>query len=460
MSYSYERQRRRTYGASTRRTAWGYWLPLAVTVTIATVGLVAWVWNERKDDDDDDLAYHPPGQAGPPPPGPGYTNAPPSGYGPPPSGYSGPPPGSQGPPPGFEGPPPAQAPFAPGSDGRGAEEQSIAARMSGALRRTPSPQQIFDGARRNVVAGVTAAGAAVGGALSSITEEGKGGYEDHSRWSEEAESQQGEPSRKGPELRDLEGSTSSRQTTQSTIKASAKRKSVAIVVSAETDYEHSEDAEYHQEHAVSICSAELGQCYADNGQSILSHLPEHVDPDTRIFVLIYCPDLKQHPLANRQSGQPDVSLASSYSNIGHEDAQSQGEKSPVLESSGERSHMFSTLYTQAKALVNKETEIMPFTTPTGYIPILKHLAPDTVYLQETLSLSGDAIAQTKDWIGRDLVLVVGESGHGGLVDSEDEHEEKEKWWHHDPRIGLGKGVEIVDGLRVGEDWRRRIGGHD
>ena len=246
MSYSYERQRRQTYGSRTRRTAWGYWLPLAVTVTVATAGLVAWVWNERRDDDDDDLAYHPPGQPGPPP-GPGYTNVPPqSGYG------NRPPPGFQGPPPGFEGPPPAQVPFAPGPDGRGAEEQSIASRMSGALRRTPSPQQIFDGARRNVVAGVTAAGAAVGGALSSITEEGKGGYEDHSRWSEEADSQHGEPSRKGPELRDLEGSTSSRQTTQSTIKASGKRKTVAIVVSAETDYEHSVDAEYHQEHAVGI----------------------------------------------------------------------------------------------------------------------------------------------------------------------------------------------------------------
>ena len=122
--------------------------------------------------------------------------------------------------------------------------------------------------------------------------------------------------------------------------------------------------------------------------------------------------------------------------------------------------MFNTLYTQAQALVNKETEIMPFNSPTGFIPILKHLAPETVYLQETLSGGGDAIAQIKDWIGHDIVLVVGESGQGGLVDSEDEHEDKEKWWQNDPRIGLGKGVEIVDGLHVGEDWRRRIGGLD
>ena len=129
--------------------------------------------------------------------------------------------------------------------------------MSGALRRTPSPQQIFDGARRNVVAGVSAAGAAVGGALSSIREDDRAGFEDHSRWSEEADSQNGKQAdRKGPELRDTESSTTvtARQTAQSGTKPSGKRRTVAIVVSAETDYEHSEDAGYHQEDAVSRVS--------------------------------------------------------------------------------------------------------------------------------------------------------------------------------------------------------------
>ena len=251
MSYSYERQRRTTYGASTRRTAWGYWIPLAVTVTVATAGLVAWIWKERSEDEED----HSP----PAPPPSNYDNVPPpSGYFSPPQGYSGPPQ------PGFQGPP-DQPPYAPESQGQPpyardpsgsqAEDESIVARMSGALRRTPSPQQIFDGARRNVVAGVTAAGAAVGGALSSITEEDKVGFEDHSRWSEEAESQNGAmAARKGPEMRDLESSSSrtSRQATQSGAKAGGKRKTVAIVVSAETDYEHSDDAGYHQEHAVSL----------------------------------------------------------------------------------------------------------------------------------------------------------------------------------------------------------------
>ncbi len=249
MSYSYERQRRTTYGASTRRTAWGYWIPLAVTVTVATAGLVAWIWKERNDEEDGDL---PPGSEGPP----GYGNAPPpSGYSPPPQNYpNAPPPGFQGPPgqssyaPGQQGEPL----YMPGSFGPPAEDASIVARMSGALRRTPSPQQIFDGAKKNVVAGVAAAGAAVGGALSSITEEDKAGYEDHSRWSEEADSQIGGPAGgKGPDA-ESSGSVTARQAARSDVKAGAKRRTVAIVVSAETDYEHSDGAGYHQENGVSV----------------------------------------------------------------------------------------------------------------------------------------------------------------------------------------------------------------
>ncbi len=255
MSYSYERrQRRQTYGATGQRTAWGYWIPLAVTVTIATAGLAAWIWSERKDDEDD----YPPGS-----PPPGYGNAPASNYGPPgpstgpdsmpPGQYGPPPPGfPSAPPSSFGGPPPGQPPYAPGlgPDNRGVEEESMVSRMSGALRRTPSPQQIIDGASRRVVAGVAAAGAAVGGALTSITEEDKKDYEDHSRWSEEADSQNG-ASRKGPELRDAEASKVVSRAQASTTGAS-KKKTVAIVISAETDYEHAEDATYHSEHAVCL----------------------------------------------------------------------------------------------------------------------------------------------------------------------------------------------------------------
>ena len=224
MSYSYdryERQRRSTYGASTRRSAFGYWVPLAVTITVATVGIAAWIWSERRENEDDedydrvDSDRH---DEGPPPPS----------YGGPSGGLGQ---SSYRP---DTGPGPAYPP---------AEDQSMLARMSGAIRRTPSPQQIFDNASRRVVAGVTAAGAAVGGALSSITEEDKKDFEDHSRWSEEAETRAVEAKRPAK-----------------TTKESTKRKTVAVVLSAVEDYNsHDENASYHQEHAVGILPCALTQ---------------------------------------------------------------------------------------------------------------------------------------------------------------------------------------------------------
>lgn len=200
-----------------------------------------------------------------------------------------------------------------------------------------------------------------------------------------------------------------------------------------------------------------------------------MDANSRVFVLIYAPDLKQHPLdASAQAARPPASITSSYSNIGHEETQSHGEDNerplslmdpdpiPVLS----QSKMFQRLYKQAQILVDNDTMIMPFTTDNGHVPLLRHLAPEIVYIQETLSgQRGDVITNISSWV-RQVVLVVGdESGHGGLVDSEDERGQfgehaRERWWQDDPRIGLGKGVEVVEGLRVGEDWRRRVGGQD
>ena len=248
----YERRRRQFNPPSSRsQNSWGHWLPLAITVTVAAGGLAAWIWKERKENEEDDYPPGPPG-SGPPPSGyyPG-PQGPPSTQGPPPTSYQGSPPSNM--PGGFSDPASGQAPFGAPPEQREIEDASIVGRMSGALRRTPSPQQIFDGASKKVVAGVSAAGAAVTGALSSITEEDRRGYEDHRSWSEEADSQSGgktsRTSRRGPELIDNEGSALSK-TSQATVKAGGKRKSVAVVVSAVTDYEHDDDAGYHQEHAV------------------------------------------------------------------------------------------------------------------------------------------------------------------------------------------------------------------
>ncbi|KAL8869435.1 MAG: hypothetical protein Q9198_007887 [Flavoplaca austrocitrina] len=422
MSYSYDRyesSRRRTSAAS--RSALGYWIPLAVTVTVATAGLAAWIWSERKDHDDDD--YYDDRKRG------------------------------TRPPPDDQELGPGGVPYQPGNAGPQMQDDSFVGRVQGAIRRTPSPQQIFDGASRRVVAGVTAAGAAVGGALSAIKEEDRRDFEDHSRWSEEAETRATTATASAPhDLRAIEATMSVGPTQSSASKGAKKRKTVAVVVSADTGHhDPGEEVSYIQEHA-----------------SILSHLPAHIDADTRVFVLIYAPDLMQHPLSSIQS-QPSGSMASSYSNIGAEEAHEAEEPFRSVERremSASRSKMFDSLYREAQSMVDNDTMIMPFTTATGHVHLLRHLAPEIVYLQETLSgAGGDALSQISNWVGR-IVLVVGDdSGHGGLVDSEDErghpsHEARDKWWQDDPRIGLGKGIEVVDGLRLGDDWRRRVGGHD
>lgn len=155
------------FSSTGRRTALGYWLPLALTVGVAAVSLATWVWSERRDGEDDDDYYedreHHKRRDENVPGGfqPGAENSQPE------SGY-------------------AKATGA--HDGAHPEDASVISRVQGALRRTPSPQQLFDGASRRVAAGVAAAGAVVGGALTAIREEGPNDFEDHSRWTEEANS--------------------------------------------------------------------------------------------------------------------------------------------------------------------------------------------------------------------------------------------------------------------------------
>lgn len=183
----------------------GYWIPLAVTVGIATISVAAWIWSERQENEDDDEARDYPDDFNQPPP-PGYEG----------------------------GPPGADFARSAGGDAR-QEDSSVIARMQGALRRTPSPQQFFDGASRKVAAGMAAAGAMVGGALSSITEE-RGDFEDHSRWSEEA---------------DLRARGGAVVTPRSGFSTSTKaKKTVALVVSSVAPSDDPEDITL-SEHAVS-----------------------------------------------------------------------------------------------------------------------------------------------------------------------------------------------------------------
>jgi hypothetical protein len=282
MSYSYERvdQRRRPLGPAGGRSAFGYWIPLALTVTAATVGLVAWVWSERGDDDETGppnesqegkIPGAPPGyppnaqpgdpsnQAGPPsgsyttgPPPESYQTGPPTGSyqtGPPPASYqTGPQPGPypEGP---YQAGPSGEFARNTGDNAGGYADGGVMARVSGALRRTPSPQQIFDGASKKVVAGMAVAGAAVGGALSSIREDDKEDYADHSRWSQEEGNSESIPGGKGGARSTASGSTATTARRSSSpsarYHANVKRKTVGIVVSAETSYIGSQDDDEH-----------------------------------------------------------------------------------------------------------------------------------------------------------------------------------------------------------------------
>jgi hypothetical protein len=175
----------------------------------------------------------------------------------------------------------------------------------------------------------------------------------------------------------------------------------------------------------------------------------------------------------RSSSHATTSVASSFSNIGHEEAGASGELPGTDMSSLEprptddldsTSPLFKTLYTQAQAIVDKETMIMPFSTATGHIHLLRHLSPDIVYIQESLSgRDGEAVQQISGWVRQVVVVVGDEGGRGGLIDSEDESalaDRGEKWWQREGVTGIGKRIDVVDGLRTGDDWRRRVSGHD
>lgn len=81
---------------------------------------------------------------------------------------------------------------------------------------------------------------------------------------------------------------------------------------------------------------------------------------------------------------------------------------------------------------------------------------------------GENVALLRDWVSQIVVVVGGEGGGlGGLIDTEDESDSKgkkakreEKWWQSSEMVGLGKRVEVVEGVRMAEDFERRVMGRD
>ncbi|MBE7182684.1 MAG: hypothetical protein INR71_16005, partial [Terriglobus roseus] len=495
MSYQYtvtERRRRTTtnsYGASSNRTTFGYWVPLVLTVGAAAVGVAAWIWSERREDEDESEAEHYPGGVPPPgyasmsggmPPGPGpmgMQNAPsgPGVPGPPQAGgfqdggypaYGPPPPG------GFQGGPPP-----PGARGEWEstdmysasrstnvqtnvqttqeQDSGLVARMSNALgiNRTASPAgQSFGWAGQQVAAGFAAAGAMVGGALNTLRDGDQGEYRDHERWSEEADQQ--EEVKQGIRRRGTADEYFSGQVDipPQVMKYKGKRRTVAIVVSAVEEGPTDMGLGHHAVSLPPLRSSQAKKRQKLTGiQSILAHLPEHVNPaTTRVFVLIYSPDLKAHPLstgppsASAKPARSSQSMASSFSNISATDAQHTPAQTPGEFPSGDgnpdndegrsgiladvdpaplddASGLFKTLYNQAQTLVERESMIIPFTSSQGHRNILKSLSPEVVYVQESLCGSdGEVVADIGGWVRQVVVVIGDEGGAGGLIDTDDE----------------------------------------
>jgi hypothetical protein len=179
--------------------------------------------------------------------------------------------------------------------------------------------------------------------------------------------------------------------------------------------------------------------------------------------MIYAPGLKHAP--NHGNGsQPTPSVTSSYSNIAPEEAADDLDIPDASRHASEpegATPLFNTLYTQAQAIVDKKNTIMPFSTATGYVHLVRHISPEIVYVQESLTgKDGEPVHHISRWV-RQVVVVVGD--RGGLIDSEDESalaDHGEKWWQKEGTTGIGKRIDVVDELRIGDDWRRRVSGHD
>lgn len=175
-------------------------------------------------------------------------------------------------------------------------------------------------------------------------------------------------------------------------------------------------------------------------------------------------------------------MASSFSNISqteaHTPAQTPGEFSEGDDNAGmlssvdpnpidEAPSLYKTLHNQAQSLVEKDTMILPFTSRSGHKHILKSLAPELVYIQESLCGSeGEIVADLSGWVRQTVVVIGDEGGQGGLVDTDDEggraggKGQGVVWWQTEERTGLGKRVAVVESLKIGDDWERRVNERD
>lgn len=130
--------------------------------------------------------------------------------------------------------------------------------VRGAMRRTPSPQQLYDHASKTVGAGLAAAGSALGSIMEEdqmqqqqqrgrqVRREEREGFSDHERWSEEADEQYSHRV-SAVEVESGRRADAARQAGKGGV---VRKKNVAIVVSADTNMDGKMDEEDVSIHAV------------------------------------------------------------------------------------------------------------------------------------------------------------------------------------------------------------------
>lgn len=222
--------------SSRRRGVWSHWIPLVVTVAVATAGIAAWALSQRNsstDDEDEQAALAAQHESGLDYDNADYGDNPPYGASSIVMGNSGGEGKRQG---GAGSISTGVDTGAPGERKGGASSgeavKKWAPSVQEVLRRTPSPQQILSGAGKTVAAGVAGVAGAVGSAL--VGSSAKPAFDDHATWSEEADAK--------AKTKAADGARSG-----------GKRKVVAVVVSADTKDTGYTDADGFHEHAVGFC---------------------------------------------------------------------------------------------------------------------------------------------------------------------------------------------------------------
>lgn len=101
--------------------------------------------------------------------------------------------------------------------------------------------------------------------------------------------------------------------------------------------------------------------------------------------------------------------------------------------------------------------VLPYTSFSGHLQILRHLHPDVVYLEESLSgTNGAFINNLQTWLRQDVVLVINDDISKMVNDQAGKYKKNDYWWRINDRVGKERGVIVLEASRVSEDWAKRV----